>query len=376
MPKYEKILDNAYDKAIKHLSNSFIKDPTTADALTVVSLNPKNRACIRLLLSCLLAKIYDGKIDIRKPYTKIHKTGCFSGRTIDENYITPFINKYDLPCNSTTAFLTPALRNRNNVLTKNIDLVGRPPEVYKNVLYLLDEVHKGNVSPSDMLTEAIRLLLVFRNRKKQRIQSLLEELKTTEEISQLPAKMIINIIGQHLVCPDSSRLPVLVVAAAYNASQEYLQERILPLESHTAADSQTGSLGDLEVTLVNDDNIITSYEMKNQRVTKDSIDRAVEKIAKAGKRIDNYIFITTEPVDKDMVEYTESLYEKTYGIEFAILDCMGFLEHFLYLFYRLRTPYINDYQKLLLAEPDSSVRQELKEVFLTLRNAAETANRF
>lgn len=376
MPTYTSILEDAYKISSGKKAKPFISIKEVRDWLETVCLSPKNRACVRLLLSCLLSKVYDSKVDIRKPYTKIPGRGTFSGRTIDEKYITPFINKHDLPCNSTTAFLTPALRNRDIVLNKKVDLVGRPPEVYRSVLLLLDVVHTKKVLAYDMLCEVIRLLVVFRDSKKQRLSSLLAELKTTEQSGQLPVKMILTIISQHLRCPDSSRLPVLVVAAAYHAAQECLREKILPLTSHNAADLQTESLGDLEVTLVNDDNVITSYEMKNQKITKDFVDRAVEKVATVGKQIDNYIFITTEPVDKEVVEYAEGLYEKTYGIEFSILDCMGFLEHFLYLFYRLRTPYINAYQELLLNEPESSVRQELKEVFLTLRKAAESANRF
>ena len=56
-----------------------------------------------------------------------------------------------------------------------------------------------------------------------------------------------------------------------------------------------------------------------------------------------------------------------------MLDCIGFLRHFLHLFHRLRLEFLESYQALLLAEPDSAVRQELKEVFLALRRAAESS---
>ena len=46
----------------------------------------------------------------------------------------------------------------------------------------------------------------------------------------------------------------------------------------------------------------------------------------------------------------------------------------LYLFHRLRLHYLDEYQKLVITEPESAVRQELKEVFLVLRLAAEKAN--
>ncbi len=51
---------------------------------------------------------------------------------------------------------------------------------------------------------------------------------------------------------------------------------------------------------------------------------------------DNYIFITTETIDEDVKYYTTNLYEKTGGIEIVVLDCLGFLRHFLHLFHRLQ----------------------------------------
>jgi hypothetical protein len=52
---------------------------------------------------------------------------------------------------------------------------------------------------------------------------------------------------------------------------------------------------------------------------------------------------------------------------------MGFIFHFLHLFHRLRTDFLEEYQKLVLEEPDSAVSHTLKEAFLTLRKAAEGA---
>ena len=55
-----------------------------------------------------------------------------------------------------------------------------------------------------------------------------------------------------------------------------------------------------------------------------------------------------------------------------VLDCIGFLRHFLHLFHRLRTQFLEAYQQRVLE--DSAVSQILKEAFLTLRLAAESAN--
>ena len=165
---------------------------------------------------------------------------------------------------------------------------------------------------------------------------------------------------------------MLVVAAAYRAAEALLGERILPLHSHTAADSQTGALGDIEITLMDDDSVITSYEMKAQRVTTVDIDNAFSKITERGQTIDNYIIITTDTIDQDVRDYAASMYERTSGIEFVVLDCISFLRHFLHLFHRSRVQFLDAYQDLLLAEPESAVRQELVVAFLGLRRAAQS----
>lgn len=198
-------------------------------------------------------------------------------------------------------------------------------------------------------------------------------LQTSEGAVPLSSEAIVKLIEQHLDCRNASRLPVLIVAAAYQAASEHLGERVLPLSAHTAADRQTGAMGDLEVVLVSEDEVVTCYEMKDKRVTVGDIDRALHKIAGSGKRVDNYIFITTDVIDDEVRAYAFGIYERTGGIEIALLDCIGFLRHFLHLFHRLRMQFIEEYQRLVLAESESAVSHPLKEAFLALRQAAESS---
>ena len=334
--------------------------------------NPRNRSGKRFLLACLLAKVHRPEVDIRKPYTAIGDDDAYSGRTYDEGYVSPFIVVHALPCNSTTAFLTPAFRNRDIVLTPEINLVGDPPALYETLLHLLDNVQKGNISAAELLAETVRSLLSLRDENRQRLKILLAPSGESEGELPLSSESIVTLIEQHLRCPNSSRLPVLVVAAAYKAAETFLGERALPLYSHTAADKQTGASGDLEITLIDDTDVITGYEMKAQRVKRGDIDRALQKIADSGNRVDNYIFITTDIIEAEVSEYAASVYESSGGVEMVILDCIGFLRHFLHLFHRLRIRFLDAYQTLLLAEPESVVRQELKEAFLVLRRAASS----
>lgn len=76
----------------------------------------------------------------------------------------------------------------------------------------------------------------------------------------------------------------------------------------------------------------------------------------------------------EVKRYAFEQYARTGGTEVVVLDCIGFLRHFLHLFHRLRSQFLETYQALVLAEAESAVRQEMKETFLTLRRAAETGN--
>jgi hypothetical protein len=243
------------------------------------------------------------------------------------------------------AFGTPTLRTKNYPLTTDRHLGGRPPDLYKKAQILLEDVALNRIEARTVLVEIVRLLLLYRDENLARIDSLLDMLKRkcAEGALPLSSEAIVTLISQHLNCKGSSRLPVMVVAAAYETAGAFLSERMLPLNLHCAADLQTGSIGDIEICLMDDDSVVTAYEMKIKPVTKNDIDAAVAKILRQ-PRVDNYLFVTTAAIDPLVAEYATTLYEITGGTEIAILDCIGFLRHFLHLFHRIRENYLNSYQ--------------------------------
>ena len=369
-----KILEKLYSQANILLYNSKIHHNETEKNIESICRCNSNKAPIRFLMSCLLAKIDNPKIDIRKPYTEIKTEDTFSGRFYDEKYIEPFVHKYKLPCNPTTAYLTPAFRNLDRVLTTGLILVGRPREIYEATLNVLDIVYKNKVKPESVLQEIIRLLLIIKSEDELRMKQLIDDLKQPSDMLPLAADEIVKLLSQHLNCKHTSRLPVLIIASAYQAVKEKTGEMNKPLTAHTAADKQTGTIGDIEIILSNDDKIVTCYEMKDKRVSKTDIDVALQKIGKMKYKIDNYIFITTDLIEEEVSKYAQSLYEKT-NIEFVILDCIGFIRHFLHFFHRERNDFLNIYQSMVLNEPTSSVPQPLKEAFLALRRSLEADRR-
>lgn len=203
----------------------------TAEKIDAIATNVSNRALVRLLLSASLAKIHRPEVDIRKPYTEISPGDSYSGRTYDERYVADFIEAHGLPCNSTTAFLTPALRNINTTLTRDLNIEGRPKSLYRETLEVMDEVYEGNLSAKDVLAETVRALLIFKEAKEASLAVLMQSLQSSRDVPPLSSEGIVTLIDQHLKSPSASRLPVLVVAAAYSSASEYLREKAHPLFS-------------------------------------------------------------------------------------------------------------------------------------------------
>ena len=147
------ILEAALKRALAKKNRSFIASADIAERIASVVNCPSNRAGARLLMSCMLAKVHRPDVDPRKPYTKIKSADSFSGRTYDERFIGEFITRNNLPCNSTTAFLTPTLRNMDQTLTTKVVLVGRPALMYQNALLVLEDVYAKRLSASEVLEE-------------------------------------------------------------------------------------------------------------------------------------------------------------------------------------------------------------------------------
>lgn len=95
----------------------------------------------------------------------------------------------------------------------------------------------------------------------------------------------------------ASRLPVLALHSIYKVLMSELNRyngmKLKDLELHSAADSQTGSIGDIEI--VNEDgSIFEAVEVKHMiPISKELVDIAKQKIR--GSQVDRYYILTTHP---------------------------------------------------------------------------------
>jgi len=89
--KPNEVLETFINVANKSLAISFLPDPKVQGEIEFICRCNTNKAPIRFLLACLLAKIDRPEIDIRKPYTEIQGGDTYSGRAYDEGFVEAFV---------------------------------------------------------------------------------------------------------------------------------------------------------------------------------------------------------------------------------------------------------------------------------------------
>jgi DNA adenine methylase len=112
--------------------------------------------------------------------------------------------------------------------------------------------------------------------------------------------------------------------------------------------------------------MVAAYEMKDKVVTLEDVDIALMKIRSVKTAVSHYVFITTKTIDPVVDQYCREVYAH-FEIEVAVLDCIGFVRHFLHLFHGWRTEYLREYEGMLLAEPESAVSHGVKAFFFSCK---------
>lgn len=79
------ILEKALREVKSDPQKTFIHDDDLRSRIEFICQGLANKAPIRFLMACLLGKLTDPKVDIRKPYTEIGGKGAYSGRAYDKN---------------------------------------------------------------------------------------------------------------------------------------------------------------------------------------------------------------------------------------------------------------------------------------------------
>ncbi len=362
---HKELLEGIYNSTLTEIENSNYSTtlpPQTQEQIKLlVSRSEANKGLLTVLITLLTHKIIDPSQDIRNHQTQI--PNGFSGRTIDSNYVTPFMKSVKFPAMSESGWLT---RSLEQPLPYNLDYPGKiTPKCVKDAfLSIIDNVQNRGMSPKVILNYLFRLLIEQRD-------SMDIELAKPHSLS---ISSIIKLLEKHFTykynCQGGSRLPVLAVYAAYecmiNEVDRYEDKVLCPLESHNSADTQSGRIGDIDINDKNGE-AFEGIEIKHSiEITAQLVKDAYEKFKI--HKTDRYYLLTTanmEASDWESIDEEIKRISNIHGCQVIVNGVYSSIKYYLRL---LRDPseFTDKYVELL--KRDDTVKFQHKEAWNKIVN--------
>lgn len=245
------------------------------------------------IVTCLAIKSARPQADVRYHQTQIQKDTARSAgvnfRGISEDVVYPWLDRNRFE-GAKSGWQTRTLeRPKPYTLTYDENIA----YVKTEFLSVFDELEENGQPPFEALTYLLHKQVVRR-----------EEVQITLSVPRTKnIGMIVDLFRSHFFrsykgSKGASRLPVLALHAIYSAMvpelRRYSGKTVMPLNAHSAADSQTGSMGDIEVSDNESGEIFEAVEVKHGLQIVEAIAADVQtKIM--DKPIQRYYILTTHP---------------------------------------------------------------------------------
>jgi DNA (cytosine-5)-methyltransferase 1 len=232
--------------------------------------------------------------------------GWFSGRTISEKILYPWLNAKGLR----TA--------KSGWQTRTYERLAPYSLVYpENIAYIKDSFLGILDYASKNFGDRIVIVAAFIRREIEH-RDQLGELKKKVSKSKIGNDILImDILGalnEHFSFTNSAHLPVVAIHSIYEMLIEqvsqYLGCTLRPLESHQASDLRTGAVGDIEIEDTDGD-VVEGVEVKHGlRIDLPILMAAEEKILKS--RLKRYYILTTHSSCNSVDQEVRAIIRKVY----------------------------------------------------------------
>lgn len=274
------------------------------------------------IITALAVKVSFEDFDVRFHQTQIQDPVWFSLRPISEKVVYPWLRDNDFEGAKsgwqTRTFERPKPYYRD--YDENIGTIKEP------FLEIYNLIHEG-ANVSEALAYMIYTQMLLRDKKKIDLIA-----PATDEIAVITSFFEAHFFETYNGA-GASRLPVLAIHALYSTIMpqlsRYRGKRLLPLESHSAADSQTGATGDIEICSV-DDSVFEAMEIKhNIKIDENLIIDAAKKLI--SKHVNRYYILTTHQdcsPSKNILIKTKELRERT-GCQIIVNGVIPTLKYYL-----------------------------------------------
>ncbi|HRE47527.1 MAG TPA: hypothetical protein PLD47_07360 [Aggregatilineales bacterium] len=325
-----------------------LPSPVGDNLRTLTAHAESQKAVLGVLLTSATYKSLYPTQDIRYHQEKL--LNGYSGRTFDTRYTTPFLKTY-FPryAMSESAWLTRSLEQPHPF---TMDFPGRIQQsaVKAAFLALIDYLEQV---PSDAFPIIVGLFVLL---IREQVADVM--LSPAAIPTQIGINDIVHVVNQHIHAPykgrGASRLPVLALYALYRLIvidvKRYEGVLVHPLTQHTAPDTQSHTLGDIEL-IRPDSTCFEAVEVKHRKpITADMVKAASQKIGT--QRIERYYILTTHTPDVIDTESVQHALEEAKRYSVCQIIVNGVIPTLKYALRLVRDPaqFLPHYSAILVEE--------------------------
>ena len=272
---------------------------------TVFSSN--TQAFREVLLGCVLARIQDETINIRKPYVS-QGDDAFSGRTLDERVVNPILQEKRIP-SSKGPFLS--VFRRSVEFNQSTREGVRDKAAYDAFLGVIDFI--DDTSEPQTLNQFLNFLAF-------RFIALREESTIPlARIQRMSLEQIGRLVSNLLQTPSGGRSPVYLIVATFKAIDKSLDLNWeIQWQGINVADSASGVGGD--ITISSGDMVLLAAEVTERTVDRNRVVATFNtKIGPHG--IEDYLFfVTSKSQPPDVADQVKQYFAQGHEINFVVMQ--------------------------------------------------------
>jgi len=320
--------------------------------LEILGRSESAKAVITVILTSAVYKRLNPDQDIRNHQTSI--PNGYSGRTFDSKFITPFLKSVKFPAMAESGWLTRSLEQKVPY-DSNYSGAIKPDSLKSAFLQTIDFIQQGK-DIDKLLSFLFQGLIIQRNA---------QQIDLAKPLN-LPIATIIDLLSKHFDTKYSSEgasgLPVLALYAAYqcliNETKRFEGKVLLPMESHTSADSRSGRIGDIDI-IDEKERAFEAVEVKHGiPITAQLVKDAFEKFK--ATQVNRYYLLSTANIDTSQADEINKEIERIKNIHGCHVIANGLTNSLKYYLRLLSdtSEFIENYVNLI--EIDTALKFEHK----------------
>lgn len=320
--------------------------------LEILGRSESAKAVITVILTSAVYKRLNQDQDIRNHQTSI--PNGYSGRTFDSKFITPFLKSVKFPAMAESGWLTRSLEQKVPY-DSNYSGAIKPDSLKSAFLQTIDFIQQGK-DIDKLLSFLFQGLIIQRNA---------QQIDLAKPLN-LPIATIIDLLSKHFdtkySAEGASRLPVLALYAAYqcliNETKRFEGKVLLPMESHTSADSRSGRIGDIDI-IDEKERAFEAVEVKHGiPITAQLVKDAFEKFKTT--QVNRYYLLSTANIDTSQADEINKEIERIKNIHGCHVIANGLTNSLKYYLRLLSdtSEFIENYVNLI--EIDTALKFEHK----------------